>query len=57
MDKDMPQFLDSHPLKGPKEEALKKLQNAPIDEFGVKHLNLIYSEAEDRIYCFLDAIY
>ena len=51
----MPKFLDSHPLKGTAPQTLKKLQNAPKDEFGVTHLNLIYSEEEDRCYCFLEA--
>jgi hypothetical protein len=51
----MPKFLDSHPLKGTNPETLKKLQNAPKDEFGVTHLNLIFSEEEDRCYCFLEA--
>ena len=51
----MPKFLDSHPLKGTSPETLKKLQNAPKDEFGVTHLNLIYSKDEDRCYCFLEA--
>ena len=55
MGKCMPKFLDSHALNGAKPETLKKLQNDPIDEFGVKHLNLIYSEDEDRMYCFLEA--
>ncbi len=55
MENSMPKFLDSHPLKGVKPETLKKLQDAPVDEFGVKHLNLIYSEDEDRMYCFLEA--
>ena len=32
-----------------------QLQNAPKDEFGVTHLNLIYSEDEDKMYCFLEA--
>ena len=51
----MPKFLDSHELKSANPETLKKLQNAPKDEFGVTHLNIIYSEDEDRCYCFLDA--
>ena len=51
----MPKFLDSHPLKGTSPETLKKLQKAPKDEFGVTHLNLIFSEEEDRCYCFLEA--
>ena len=51
----MPKFIDSHPLKGTNSKALKELQNAPKDEFGVTHLNLIYSEEEDRCYCFQEA--
>ena len=51
----MPKFLDSHPLKGTNPESLKKLQNSPKDEFGVTHLNLIFSEDEDKMYCFLEA--
>ncbi len=51
----MPKFLDTHELKGANPETLKKLQNEPKDEFGVTHLNIIYSEDEDKCYCFLDA--
>jgi len=51
----MPKFLDSHGLQGVDPETLKKLQNTPKDEFGVTHLNIIYSEDEDRCYCFLEA--
>jgi len=51
----MKKFLDSHPLKGAKPETLKKLQNSPKDKFGVTHLNLIHSEDNDRMYCFLEA--
>ncbi len=51
----MPKFLDSHGLQGVDPEDLKKLQNAPKDEFGVTHLNIIYSEDEDRCYCFHEA--
>lgn len=51
----MPKFLDSHPLKGTNPKTLKQLQNTPKDEFGVTHLNLIYSEKDDRCYCFLEA--
>ena len=51
----MPKFFDSHPMQGAKPEFLKKLQNAPVDEFGVKHINLIYSEDDDRCFCLLEA--
>ena len=51
----MPKFFDSHSMKGVNPETLKKLQKEPKDEFGVTHLNLIYSEDEDRCYCLLEA--
>ena len=51
----MAKFLDSHPMKGARKEALEKLQNEPRDEFGVKHIDIIFSEDNDRMYCFLDA--
>ena len=51
----MPKFLDSHSMKEVDTESLKKLQNAPKDEFGVTHLNLIFNEEEDKMYCFLEA--
>jgi hypothetical protein len=51
----MPKFLDVHPLKGFEEETLKKLQTSPVDEFGIKHLNIMYNQQEDRFYCLLDA--
>lgn len=51
----MPKFLDSHSLKGASPETLKKLQDSPKDEFGVSHLDLIFSEVEDKMYCFLEA--
>ena len=51
----MPKFLDVHTLKGFEEETLKKLQTTPVDEFGIKHLNIMYNQQEDRFYCLLDA--
>ena len=44
----MPKFLDAHALKGTDEETIKNLQNAPADEFGIKHVNLMYNQEEDR---------
>ena len=43
------------PIDATSKEAVSISSNAPVDEFGVKHLNLIYSEDEDRMYCFLEA--
>jgi hypothetical protein len=51
----MPKFLDAHPLKRLDEETLIKLQNSPVDEFGIKHLNLMYNQEKDKFYCLTDA--
>ena len=46
-------FLDVPPLKGLDEEMLRRLQSSPVDEFGIKHVNLMYNQEEDRFYVFL----
>ena len=51
----MPKFLDVHSLKGFEEETLRKLQQAPVDEFGITHDNILYNKEEDKFYCLLDA--
>ena len=51
----MPKFIDVHGLKGFDEETLIKTLNAPKDEFGVRHDNILYNREEDRFYCLLDA--
>jgi hypothetical protein len=38
-----PRFLDARRLMGLDEEALRSLQSAPPDEFGIKAINLIYN--------------
>ena len=50
----MPKFIDSHPMTPFTADELKKLQNAPADEFGVTHHDILFSEEEDKIYCVLD---
>jgi hypothetical protein len=39
----MPRFLDVHSMKGLDEDILKKLQDSPLDEFRVKHLNILHN--------------
>jgi hypothetical protein len=51
----MPKFLDVHSLKDLDEKILRKTQDAPKDEFGVTHDNILYNREEDRFYCLLDA--
>ena len=51
----MPRFLDVHPMKGLDEDILKKLQDSPLDEFSVKHLNILYNPEADKCFCLLEA--
>ncbi|HEY7226565.1 MAG TPA: nickel-binding protein [Nitrososphaeraceae archaeon] len=51
----MPKFLDVHHLKPFDEETLRKLQQSPVDEFGIKHLNMMYNKEEDKFFCLLEA--
>ncbi|HEX7178252.1 MAG TPA: nickel-binding protein [Nitrososphaeraceae archaeon] len=51
----MAKFLDVHSLKGFEKKTLRKLQQSPIDEFGITHDNIIYNKEEDKFYCLLDA--
>jgi uncharacterized protein DUF4242 len=51
----MGKFLDVHPLKGFDEETLRKLQQSPIDEFGITHHNILYNKEVDKIFCLLNA--
>lgn len=51
----MPKFIDSHPMKPFTAEELNKLQDAPPDEFGVTHHDILFSEKDNKIYCVLDA--
>ncbi len=51
----MPKFIDSHPMKPFTADSLNQLQDAPPDEFGVTHHDILFSEKDDMIYCVLDA--
>jgi hypothetical protein len=51
----MPLFLDAHSMKDFDRKTLLKAQNSPIDEFGVKHQNILYNSEADKIFCLLDA--
>jgi hypothetical protein len=51
----MPRFLDVHPMKGLDEALLKEIQNAPADEFGVTHLNILYNPEVDKCFCLIEA--
>jgi hypothetical protein len=49
----MPRFLDAHSLMGLDEETLRNLQNAPPDEFGIRAVNLMYNQDEDKFFCLI----
>jgi hypothetical protein len=52
----MPKFLDAHSIPDElTDDALKELQNAPVDEFGVTHLNILYNKDENKGFFLLDA--
>ncbi len=51
----MPKFIDTHAMKPFTGDELKKLQDAPPDEFGVTHHDILFSEKDDKIYCVLNA--
>jgi Protein of unknown function (DUF4242) len=50
----MPRFLDVHSMEGLDEDFLKHLQNSP-EEFGVRHLNILYNPEADKCFCLLEA--
>ena len=50
----LPVFLDVHKVPFT-EEHLKELCNAPVDEFGVSHVNLLYNKEANVCFCILDA--
>jgi hypothetical protein len=50
-----PKFIDTHPLGPLTANVLRKLQTAPSDEFGVTHHDILFNEAEDKVYCVLNA--
>ena len=51
----MPKFLDVHSLKDVDDETLRKAKNAPKDEFGVTHDNIMYNREKNRFFCLFDA--
>ena len=51
----MARFLDVHPMKGLDESLLKKILNAPVDEIGVIHFNILYNPEADQCFCLLEA--
>ena len=50
----MPIFLDVHKVPF-KQDHLKELVDLPMDEFGVRHVNLMYNKENGVCFCLLDA--
>ncbi len=46
--------MDGHDLKGLKPKELMDAVNAPTDKHGVRTLEVLFSENNDRLYCILD---
>ena len=51
----MPTFMDFHSIGHYTEDDLRKGQNEPRDEFGVKILNTFYDIDSGMMFCLVDA--
>lgn len=51
----MPRFLDSHKLGRATEQQLKQAQNAPVGADGVRAINVMYNQQEDKLFCLTEA--
>lgn len=51
----MPTFLDFHSLGRITEDDLKKAQEEPRDEYGVKVLNAFYDLDSGMLFCLIDS--
>lgn len=51
----MPRYIDQHAMQPLKAEQLRELQDAEVDEFGVTHHEIIFSEKDNKVWCILDA--
>lgn len=52
----MPKFLDTHKIGSATAAQLMELQKSPPDEFGVKHINMLYNYESNTMYCILEAL-
>lgn len=42
-------------MAGATEAQLKQAQNAPVDKDGVRTVNILYNQQEDKLFCMTDA--
>ena len=47
--------MDTHKIGSVTAEQLMQLQKSPPDEFGVKHVNMLYNYESNTMYCILEA--
>lgn len=47
--------MDTHKIGSATAEQLMELQKSPPDEFGVKHINMLYNYESNTMYCILEA--
>ena len=50
----MPIFIDGHKMSSLTREQIEKIANSPIDEHGVRHIELLFNEKEDKLFCILE---
>jgi hypothetical protein len=51
----MPKFIDTHEMDPITAQQLREAQNAPPDEFGVTHHDILFSEEDNKVWCVLNA--
>jgi hypothetical protein len=51
----MPIFIDTHQMKPLTAQELREAQNAPEDEFGVTHHDILFNEKDNKVWCILNA--
>ena len=52
----MSKFLDVHSLEGIRDEGtLRKLQQSPMDQFGVEHIKILFNRQANICFCLLEA--
>lgn len=51
----MPKCMYTHPMRPLDAKTLRELQQAPEDEFGVTHHDILFSEDGNKVFCVLDA--
>jgi hypothetical protein len=51
----MPKFIDAHGMRPFTAQQLREIKDAPPDEFGVTHRDILFNESDDKVWCILEA--